>query len=86
MGILSWIFVGGLAGLIAGVITGSKHGLIGKIVIGILGANIGGYIASRFDLGKVDGINLTSILISAGGACLLLVILRLFSGRSDRKS
>ena len=38
-------------------------------------------IASRFDLGKVDGINLSSILISAGGACLLLAVLRLFRGK-----
>ena len=84
MGILSWIVVGGLAGLIAGIVTGKKHGLIGKIVIGILGANIGGYIASRLDLGKVDGINLSSILIAAGGACLLLAVLRIFSGKSGK--
>ena len=81
MGILSWIVVGGLAGLIAGKVMGKKHGLIGKIIIGIIGANIGGYIASRFDLGKVDGINLSSILIAAGGACLLLAVLRLFEGK-----
>ena len=83
MGVLSWIVVGGLAGLIAGMVTGSRHGLIGKIIIGIIGANIGGYIASKFDLGKVDGINLSSILISAGGACLLLAVLRLFRGKKD---
>ena len=77
MGVLSWIVVGGLAGVIAGIITGKKHGLIGNIIIGILG----GYIASRFDLGKVDGINLSSILISAGGACLLLAVLRLLRGK-----
>ena len=81
MGVLSWIVVGGLAGVIAGIITGKKHGLIGNIIIGILGANIGGYIASKFDLGKVDGINLSSILIAAGGACLLLAVLRLFRGK-----
>ena len=85
MGILSWIVVGGLAGLIAGKVMGKKHGLIGKIIIGIIGANIGGYIASRFDLGKVDGINLSSILIAAGGACLFLAVLRLFEGKRDRK-
>ena len=81
MGILSWIVVGGLAGAIAGIITGKKHGLISKIIIGILGANIGGFIASRFDLGKVDGINLSRILISAGGACLLLAFLNLVRGK-----
>ena len=83
MGILSWIVVGGLAGLIASKIAGEKRGLIGNIIIGILGANIGGYLASRFDLGKVDGINLSSILIAAGGACLLLAVLRLFRGKKD---
>ena len=85
MGILSWVVVGGLAGLLAGMIMGEKHGLIGKIIIGIIGANIGGYIASRFNLGSVDGINLTSILIAAGGACLLLAVLRLLGGKKNRE-
>ena len=83
MGILSWIVVGGLAGLIAGMVMGEKRGLIGKIIIGILGANIGGFLATRFDVGKVDGINLSSILIAAGGACLLLAVLRLLRGKKN---
>jgi len=83
MGFLSWIVVGGLAGLIAGMFAGEKRGLIGNIVIGILGANIGGFIASRFDLGKVDGINLSSILIAAGGALLLIGVLRIFRGKKN---
>ena len=58
MGFLSWIVVGGLAGLIAGMFAGEKRGLIGNIIIGVLGANIGGFIASRFDVGKVDGMRL----------------------------
>lgn len=84
MGIMSWIVVGGLAGLIAGIIAGERRGLIGSVIIGVLGANLGGYIASRFNLGKVDGINLSSILIAAGGACILLGFLRLFRGKKDR--
>ena len=83
MGIMSWIVVGGLAGLIAGKFHGEKRGLIGNVIIGVLGANIGGYIASRFDLGQVDGINLSSILIAAGGAWLLLAVLRMFRGKKD---
>ena len=83
MGFLSWIVVGGLAGMIAGMFAGEKRGLIGNIVIGILGANIGGFIASRFDLGKVDGINLSSILIAAGGALLLIGALRIFRGKKN---
>ena len=83
MGFLSWIVVGGLAGLIAGMFAGEKRRLIGNIVIGILGANIGGFIASKFDLGKVDGINLSSILIAAGGALLLIGVLRIFRGKKN---
>ena len=83
MGILSWIVVGGLAGLLAGMVMGKKQGLIAKIVVGIIGANIGGFIASKFDLGKVDGINLSSILIAAGGACLFLAVLRLLGGKKE---
>ena len=83
MGFLSWIVVGGLAGLIAGRFAGEKRGLIGNIIIGILGANIGGFIASRFDVGKVDGINLSSILIAAGGALLLFGALRIIRGKKN---
>ena len=83
MGFLSWIVVGGLAGLIAGMFAGEKRGLIGNIIIGILGANIGGFIASRFDVGKVDGINLSSILIAAGGALLLIGALRIIRGKKN---
>ena len=83
MGILSWIVVGGLAGLIASKFAGEKRGLIGNIIIGVLGANIGGYIASKFDVGQVDGINLSSILIAAGGAWLLLAVLRMIRGKKN---
>ena len=54
---------------------------IGNIIIGIIGANIGGFVASRFGLGQGDGINLTSILIAAGGAVILLALLRLIRGK-----
>lgn len=60
---------------------GKGHGFIGNIIIGIIGANIGGFVASRFGLGQVDGINLTSILIAAGGAVILLALLRLIRGK-----
>ena len=83
MGFLSWIVVGGLAGLIAGMFAGEKRGLIGNIIIGVLGAISGGFFASKFDVGKVDGINLSSILIAAGGALLLIGALRIFRGKKN---
>ncbi len=78
MGIFSWIIVGALAGWIASMIMGKNEQMGGfaNIIVGIIGALIGGFIANRFfNLGKPDGINLYSILISVVGAVILLAII-----------
>jgi uncharacterized membrane protein YeaQ/YmgE (transglycosylase-associated protein family) len=84
MGILSWIVVGLIAGWLASVVVrGGGYGLIGDIIVGIVGALLGGWLAGsvfHIDAG-VTGINLTTILVAFGGAVVLLVVLRLFSGR-----
>ncbi len=79
MGILSWIVVGLIAGFLASLIVrGGGLGIIWDILVGILGALIGGWISSRFlHIGSVTGINLTSILIATLGAVILLIIFRL---------
>jgi uncharacterized membrane protein YeaQ/YmgE (transglycosylase-associated protein family) len=79
MGILSWIVVGLIAGWLAGVVVrGGGYGLIGNIVVGIVGALIGGFLAGAlFNVpDAVNGFNLTSILIAFLGAVLLILILR----------
>ena len=82
MSILLWIVLGALAGFIAGKIMGSeKRGFVANVLIGILGANIGGFVASRLGLGSVDGFNLYSLLIAVGGACLLLWIAGKVAGK-----
>ena len=84
MGILSWIVVGLIAGWLAGmVMKGGGYGLIGDIIVGVIGALLGGWIATTFlHIGKgMSGINLESILIAFGGAVVLLLILRLLAGR-----
>ena len=84
MGILSWIVVGLIAGWLAGVVVrGGGYGLIGDIIVGIVGALLGGWIAETFlHIGAgVSGINLESILVAFGGAVVLLIILRLISSR-----
>ncbi|MBP1701814.1 MAG: Transglycosylase-associated protein [Chloroflexi bacterium] len=84
MGILSWIVVGLIAGWLAGkVMKGGGYGLIGDIVVGVLGGVLGGFIASYFfNMGDpMSGINLPSILIAFGGAVLLLVVVRMLTGR-----
>ena len=76
-----------LAGLIAGflasmVMRGGGYGVIGDIIVGILGALIGGFLSSRLLGVDVTGFNLPSILIAFVGACILIAILRAVSARS----
>ena len=85
MGVLSWIVVGLIAGWLAGmVVKGGGFGVIGDIVVGILGALIGGFLASAvFGQGDlVNGINLVSILVAFIGAVLLVMIIRAVPGRT----
>ena len=68
MGLLSWIVLGLIAGLIAEFLMGGGLGLIGSIILGIIGAVVGGWLASMFGLGDVTGLNIGSIVISVVGA------------------
>ncbi len=84
MGILSWIVVGLIAGWLAGlVVKGGGYGCIGDIIVGVIGGLIGGWIASRFfHMGDpMSGINLQSILVAFVGAVILVLLLRLLSGK-----
>ncbi len=84
MGLLSWIIVGLIAGWLAGlVMRGGGYGVIGDIILGIVGALIGGFLASAlFGIpNAVNGFNLTSILIAFIGAVILVAIVRAVSGR-----
>lgn len=82
MGLLSWLLVGLVAGWLAGmVMKGGGYGVIGDIVVGVLGAFIGGWLFSNLTGADVTGFNLPSILIAFVGACILVFILRMVSGR-----
>jgi uncharacterized membrane protein YeaQ/YmgE (transglycosylase-associated protein family) len=79
MGLLSWLVVGLIAGWLAGqVVEGGGYGLIGDIIAGVIGAVIGGYLASRLFhvVNPINGITVETILIAAAGAILLLIVLR----------
>ena len=84
MGILSWIIVGLIAGWLAGmVMKGSGYGVLGNIVVGIIGALLGGYLSTLlFDGVTISGINLQSLLIATLGSIVLIFLLRLLPGRS----
>jgi len=84
MGILSWIVVGLIAGWLAGlVVKGGGFGCVGDIIVGVVGGLLGGWLASTFfHMGDpMSGINIESIVVAFIGAVILIIILRLISGR-----
>ena len=82
MGILGWIILGGLAGWIASMIAGTnaRQGFIGNIVIGIIGAFLGGFIMSLLGFDGITGFNLYSLLVALLGAVVALWLFRMLSG------
>jgi len=83
MGLLSWIVLGFLAGLVGGMVTGARQarGCLRRIVVGVLGALIGGALARAADIGTISGVNLGSIAIAALGSVLLLLVLEAIERR-----
>lgn len=85
MGVIGWVALGFCAGLIARIILPGDRdpeGCIATTVIGILGALIGGFIASALDIGEIDEFfDLGTWLIAIGGAILLLLLLRAITRR-----
>ena len=83
MGILAFIVVGLIAGLLAKLVMPGDDpgGLILTTLIGIAGAFVGGLIAQFLGGAGVTGINIWSILVATLGAVILLAIYRLFAGR-----
>lgn len=75
MSIIAWIILGLIAGFIASKIV-NRHGegVFLDVVIGIVGAVIGGWIMSAVGGQGVTGFNIYSILVAIGGAVVLLLI------------
>lgn len=84
IGIIIWLIVGGLVGWLASLImrTDAQQGILLNIVVGIVGAFIGGLIISGGSINQ--GITLTSFLVSLLGAIILLAIINLFRRGSLR--
>ena len=81
MSILGWIILGLIAGWLAGVLVkGSGYGVVGDIVLGILGALVGGAITSTLMGVDITGFNLESLLVAVLGAIVVIFIARLISG------
>ncbi len=89
MGFVAWIVVGAIAGFIASQLMGSSEGLLMMIGLGIVGAIVGGFVAtSLLKMGSVDGINVESIVIATLGAVGVIFVARSLkrSGRMGSRS
>lgn len=85
MGILSWLVVGAIAGILAGFfVTGDEGlGIIGRILLGIIGAVVGGFVAGAITGGDyISGINLTTIIVATIGAIVVVVAYNMLTGRN----
>ena len=82
MGILSWVVVGLIAGLLAKLILPGDNpgGLIVTTVIGMVGAVVGGFVIGILGGAGATGFNVWSILVATLGAVILLFVYRLFTG------
>lgn len=76
MGILSWVLLGGVAGWIGSMLMGTdeSQGILLNIVIGIVGAFIGGMIFNFFGGAGITGFNLYSLFVATLGSVVLLWI------------
>ena len=83
MGILSWILLGLIAGAIARWIMPGRGptGILVTMVVGIVGAFLGGYIGTALGIGTVDGFDLRSVFLAVVGAVALLLGYRALAGR-----
>jgi uncharacterized membrane protein YeaQ/YmgE (transglycosylase-associated protein family) len=84
MTIVTWIIVGAIAGFIASVIAGSREGLLMMVVLGIVGAVVGGWIADqvlKIPGLNVTGVNATSIIVAVAGALIVIFVVDSFGSR-----
>lgn len=75
MSFLAWIVLGLIAGFIGSkIVNKSGEGLILDIILGIVGAVVGGWLVGFFGYGGVSGLNLYSVCVAAAGAVVMLLV------------
>jgi uncharacterized membrane protein YeaQ/YmgE (transglycosylase-associated protein family) len=81
MSFIAWIVVGAIAGFLASQVMRAREGLLMMIVLGIVGALVGGFLAQAvFHKGDVSGINVESVVIATLGAILVIFVVHLATG------
>lgn len=82
MGIIAWIVLGAIAGWITNMIMGGGEGVIATIILGIIGAVVGGWLAGTvLKVADVTGINIESIVVAVIGAVIVVAVYRAVAGR-----
>ena len=82
MSIIAWIILGLIAGFIASkIVNKTGEGLFLDIILGIVGAIVGGFIFSLFGVAGVTGFNIWSMIVAIIGAIIVLVVYHAIFGR-----
>ncbi len=82
MDVLAWIILGLIAGFLGSkIVNKSGEGVLLDIVLGVVGALVGGWLFNRFGRSGVTGLNLWSILVATIGAVVVLVLYHAIAGR-----
>ena len=82
MGIIAWLILGLIAGFIASrIVNHTGSGLVMDIVLGVIGALVGGFIFSFFGAAGVTGFNIYSMIVAVVGAVVVLWLYHLLIGR-----
>jgi len=85
MSILAWIVLGLIAGFIGSkIVNKSGEGVFLDIILGIVGAVVGGWLFNAFGMSRVTGLNIYSLAVAVVGAVVVLVVFHMLSGRRAR--
>jgi uncharacterized membrane protein YeaQ/YmgE (transglycosylase-associated protein family) len=79
MGIILWIIFGGLAGWLASLVmnTDAEQGYVLNVIVGIIGALVGGWVMTFLGNGGISGFNLYSFFVAVIGSIIFLFLLKL---------
>lgn len=79
--LIAWIIFGALAGWVASMVmrTNERQGAVGNIIVGIVGAVLGGFIVQTLGGSGLSGFNVSSLIIAIFGSVILLAVVKSFS-------
>ncbi len=85
MTLLSWLVVGAIAGFLASLLMETREGLLTMVVLGIVGAIVGGWVATDLlHVADVTGVNSTSVIVATVGAIIVIALVESFGPRRRR--